>query len=482
VLFNSVSFAAFFGVVFVVYWTIRHHRARLAWLLAASTFFYAAWYPAYVLLFGGALAINFLATRAMASRLEESRPVARRFLVALIVADLATLGGFKYADFALRSLAAMVDWVPGVSWQPPELGIFLPLGISFYTFQMIAYAVDLWRGECAPIRNPLKFALFISFFPQLIAGPIVRANEFVDQLATRREFDRGRLMHGLDLIALGLFKKILVADQLAPFAEHVFGNPEAAGLVTSWLAVYAYAAQIYCDFSGYTDIGRGCAYMLGFELPRNFRAPYLSGNITEFWRRWHMTLSNWLRDYLYIPLGGNRGSTASTYRNLFLTMALGGLWHGASWNFVLWGSLHGVALVILRAVHSARGMSPSAPLFPGRLYRGLAILATFHFVAFLWIFFRAESFADAIVVLSHLFQPTLLTAADRSLGYFTLAATAAGIGASAVLHIAVWQATQRGATRWAAYRWLRPVGWASIAIAISLFASRGAQQFIYFQF
>ncbi len=482
-LFNTLSFAGFFLVVLAGYWALPQHRARLGLLLGASFLFYAAWYPAYLLLFALALAINFLGTRAMSRRLATNRPAARRILIALIVIDLATLGGFKYADFALESLMALSGFVPGLDWQTPSLGIFLPLGISFYTFQMVAYAVDLWRGTCAPIRNPLKFALFISFFPQLIAGPIVRANEFVEQLESKRSFEREKFLHGLDLIALGLFKKVLIADQLAPFVDDVFSRPGDVGTITAWLAVYAYSAQIYCDFSGYTDIGRGCAYCLGYELPRNFRAPYFSGNVTEFWRRWHMTLSNWLRDYLYIPLGGSRDGPTATYRNLFLTMALGGLWHGASWNFVVWGSIHGLALALLRAIHTGRGVPPMAPLLPGRLYRWLSVVTTFHFVSLAWIFFRAESFDVAVMMLGNLVDPVLLTAADRSsLGNYALLTTVLMIGAAAIAHLCIWNATARRIEKSALYAWARPFGWSTIAILVSLYASRGAQQFIYFQF
>jgi alginate O-acetyltransferase complex protein AlgI len=326
-------------------------------------------------------------------------------------------------------------------------------------------------------------AVFAGFFPQLIAGPIVRPNEFIPQLASLRRFEAGRFLHGLDLIAIGLFKKVVIADQLAPFVDKVFTAPDGLGSGTLLLGIYAYTAQIYCDFSGYTDIGRGCAYCLGFELPRNFRAPYLSVNLTDFWRRWHITLSHWLRDYLYIPLGGNRKGPISTYWNLLVTMGLGGLWHGASWTFVIWGLLHGFGLAATRWAHERRGVAPTQPLWSGTAYRVLSTVVTFHFVAFAWVFFRAQSLDAALTILAGVGSGPIVGASDiGAFGRLSLALVAAGLLLAANLHVVTMWATRARLHHGLLGTALRPVGWFAVAAAALLIANRGPQQFIYFQF
>ena len=482
-LFNTLSYMAFFMAVFAAYWAMPAHRGRLGILLAASWIFYLAWYPIYLLLFAGITVLNYAAARGVGAT-RETRPGAARALVAATIAlDLGNLAFFKYFDFFAGSGAALLGAALGSDVTPVRADLFLPLGISFYTFQMIAYVVDVYRGDCRVIRSAPKMMLFIAFFPQLIAGPIVRATEFVGQLNTRRHFEARRLLHGLDLIALGLFKKVVVADQLAPFVDAVYASPAGLGSGTLMLAVYAYAIQIYCDFSGYTDIGRGSAYCLGYELPRNFHAPYLAVNVAEFWRRWHMTLSRWLRDYLYIPLGGNRASRRATYRNLILTMVLGGLWHGAAWTFVVWGLLHGAGLAVSRLLHERRGVRAEAPMHAGRLYRLVSIAVTFHFVCFAWIFFRAPDFGTAWAVINGLASPHLLGSTDTAtFGYVTLGLVALSIGALFVFHLAGRGAIVAGWHRTPAWALLRPIAWAGTLVAVSLVAASGPQQFIYFQF
>jgi alginate O-acetyltransferase complex protein AlgI len=474
---------AFFLVVLATYWAMPSHRARLGTLLAASWVFYLAWYPIYLLLFMGLTALNYVAARAVDSRVESQPRTARALVIATIVLDLGNLAFFKYFDFFSESGAALVGVVVGSEITPPHADFFLPLGISFYTFQMIAYVVDVYRRHCPVIRSALKMMLFIAFFPQLIAGPIVRANEFIGQLSAQRKFETRRMIHGLDLIAMGLFKKVVVADQLASFVDLVYADPEGLGAGTLLLAVYAYAIQIYCDFSGYTDIGRGSAYCLGYELPRNFQAPYLSVNLADFWRRWHMTLSRWLRDYLYIPLGGNRGSRISTYRNLILTMVLGGLWHGAAWTFVVWGLLHGVGLAVSRLLHERRGVPAEAPMYSGRIYRWVSIFVTFHFVCVAWIFFRAQDFGTAWTVLTGLVSTNILSSADIAfVGMVKLGLVAGSVGALFLLHLAAQRATEAGVHRTRAWALVRPLVWAGTIVVVSLTASSGPQQFIYFQF
>jgi alginate O-acetyltransferase complex protein AlgI len=278
------------------------------------------------------------------------------------------------------------------------LEIALPLGISFYTFETISYIVDVYQGKIRPVRSLLDYALYIMFFPHLIAGPIVRPRDFLPQLTTSKRFNWDRLQLGLQFFLIGLFKKAVIADHLATVSDAVFANPTAYGSLATWLGVMAYAVQIYCDFSGYSDMAVGVAHLFGYKLPRNFRMPYFAANITDFWRRWHISLSSWLRDYLYIPLGGGRGGRLATYRNLILTMLLGGLWHGANWTFVIWGLYHGTLLALHRAI--------PLPLWTGKaIFRPLAVLTTFLSVCIGWVFFRAQTFTDAWAVLTRMFAP-----------------------------------------------------------------------------
>jgi alginate O-acetyltransferase complex protein AlgI len=481
-LYNSPSYFVFFLIVAIAYWATPSHRLRLGVLLIASWLFYAAWYPIYLLLFLLVTFLNYGAAYAVGRHREHDPGRARRIMQVAIVANLSNLAFFKYANFFLDTTSEVARSF-GLDWQTGAIDVFLPLGISFYTFQKIAYVVDVFRGDAPVIRNPLKMAVFAGFFPQLIAGPIVRPNEFIPQLATIRRFDSARFLHGLDLIVIGLFKKVLVADQLAPFSDKVFGAPDGLGSATLLLGIYAYTAQIYCDFSGYTDIGRGCAYCLGYELPRNFRAPYLAVNLTDFWRRWHITLSHWLRDYLYIPLGGNRQGSIRTYGNLLITMTLGGLWHGASWTFVIWGMLHGLGLAATRWAHERAGVAPNDPLFGGAAYRALSTLVTFHFVAFAWVFFRAPDLDTALTVLSGLFTGPLFGASDIGVfGRLPLALVTSGLLAAASLHgMAIWAIRARS-QHGSVWTIVRPLAYFVVAAAVLLVANRGPQQFIYFQF
>jgi alginate O-acetyltransferase complex protein AlgI len=477
-LYNSLSFAVFFLGVLGVYWGLRNHRARLTFLLLASWLFYAAWYPKYLLLFLLVTAMTYAAGLWIAEWANRAQAVRRRIVIGAVVIDLAVLAYFKYGAFLLSSAAAVAR-VAGADVAPPLLHIILPLGISFYTFQSIAYVVDVYRGEVPAIRNPLKLALFKAFFPQLIAGPIVRASELIPQFVDRRRADPAQIADGLDLIAMGLVKKVMIADRLSGFVDRVFAHPQGLSSASLWLAVYAYAAQIFCDFSGYTDIGRGCAKLLGYDLPINFDAPYASVNIVDFWRRWHITLSRWLRDYLYIPLGGSRRGKVRTYVNLILTMVLGGLWHGASWTFVAWGAFHGISLAVTRLIHDIRGVPAERPLFRGRLYRAGAVLVTFHLVCLGWVLFRAPTFEVARVVTVGLFQFTRFGPADiGSFGWITLMTVGTVLAVLFAIHLAL--ATAAGRVRMTAVP--RGVCYAIVIAGLALFASGGAPQFIYFQF
>lgn len=481
-LFNSIPFLIFFVVVFCGYWMTPSHRGRLALLLAASWFFYAWWNPPYLVLFLIVTLANYLFGLAVGRARDGSPREAKRWVVASVMFNLGLLAYFKYTDFLADTIAWGWNRVSDDHWDP-SFGIFLPLGISFYAFQMMAYVIDVSRRHCDPIRNPLKMSLFIAFFPQLIAGPIVRTTEFLPQLADKRRFDWNLFKHGLDLIALGVLKKVLIADQVSPFVDRVFGDPGAYSGPVTWLAVYAYAVQIYCDFSGYTDIGRGCAACLGYRLPINFARPYLAGNIVDFWRRWHMTLSSWLRDYLYIPLGGSRRGPGRTYVNLMLTMTLGGLWHGASWNFVIWGVFHGVALAATRWVHDRLGVPPDKPLVDHWLWRGLAVVGTFHLVCFGWIFFRARTFGDAMTVISGLFDWSDLEAMRAlSAPWFNWEVAAWAVLALPVAHMLAGALRARKAHGTSLWAVARPAFYGAVVVGGLLAPKVGDQQFIYFQF
>jgi alginate O-acetyltransferase complex protein AlgI len=386
VLFPTVTFAVFFMIVLPVSWALmRYQRAWRIWILLASYVFYAWWdWRFIVLLFASTIVNHVLAVAIHRSQAVTAR---KSFLALAIAFDLGLLGYFKYANFFLST----ADNVAGTSW---IANVVLPVGISFYTFMAISYVVDTYRGELVP-ASLARFAVFQAFFPHLVAGPIVRASELLPQLEKERDPRKVDVSRAFFLIISGLFLKVVIANHLATnIVDDVFAAPNSHSSLEVLVAVYGYAVQIFADFCGYTNIAIGIALLLGFEFPQNFSSPYTAVSLQDFWRRWHMTLSRWLRDYLYIPLGGNRKGRILTYRNLMLTMLLGGLWHGAAWTFVVWGGIHGLGLSIERAT-GWRPTSEAAKWF-GRIL-------TFHVVCFGWIFFRADSFGRAGDVLARLF-------------------------------------------------------------------------------
>ncbi len=408
--FNSLQYALFLPVVVIGFWllpgrgSIRSwsHRSadrwvpdvRQLWLLAASYLFYAAfdWRFAFLLLF--TTVVDYVVGLRLDAMADRSRRARRSMLMVSLGANLGVLAFFKYFDFFVDQGVELLTQI-GLEPSTPALRILLPYGISFYTFQSMGYTIDVYRREIRACRDPIDFATFVAFFPQLVAGPISRARNLLPQIqADRTRPTVDQAMSGLVLILLGLFKKVVIADSLAPTVNAAFGSSDP-GPALAATGVLAFAIQIYGDFAGYTDMARGTARLLNVELVHNFHQPYLSRNVTEFWRRWHISLSTWLRDYLYIPLGGNRGSTARVYRNLMLTMLLGGLWHGAGWTFVIWGGLHGLYLCVDRA----RGVRRDLPGGIPALRQVPAILVTFALVAFAWIFFRARSFSEALTVI-----------------------------------------------------------------------------------
>ena len=389
-LFTTTRFFLFFAVVLTLFYSAPRSWRKFI-LLAASYYFYMAWNAKFVLLLLTLTIIDYTA----ALWIQRVPPGTKRklLLIAGLSANLSFLGFFKYYNFLAGNVATLL----GMPVHSFGLDIILPMGISFHTFQSMSYVVDVYRGEQAAISNPIDYALFISFFPQLVAGPIVRAGEFFADLYHWRRPGNQELLRGFLLVVLGLTKKVALADQFARLSDSYFNNLAGhPGALAAWSGVLAFAAQIYFDFSGYTDMAIGLALLLGFHFPENFRRPYLAGSITEFWHRWHMSLSRWLRDYLYIPLGGNRHGTLKTYRNLMLTMLLGGLWHGASWNFVIWGGYHGALLSLERAAR------PRVKL-PSFVYP-LRVLVTFILVCIGWVFFRAATLGDSVHVVNQMFS------------------------------------------------------------------------------
>jgi alginate O-acetyltransferase complex protein AlgI len=346
-LFHTSAYFWLFAITFVVHWgLLRTQRQRTILLLVSSLVFYAHWNPLLVLLVVATAVYDYELARRIENAVGSRR---HALLVAAIAAPLGVLAIFKYTNFLIGTAWPLTQWL-GADGPAPVLDIVLPLGISFYTFETIAYVVDVYRGRIPAEKNPLDYALFLLFFPHLIAGPIIRPGSFFPQIRNAHRLSWSRVEIGARLFLLGLFKKAVIADQLAQVVDPVFAAPDAFASGTLWIAALCYSVQIYCDFSGYSDMAIGSAWALGLKLPTNFRMPYFSANPAEFWRRWHISLSSWLRDYLYIPLGGNRKGRFATYRNLMITMLLGGLWHGAAWTFVAWGAWHGLLLALHRAI------------------------------------------------------------------------------------------------------------------------------------
>ena len=496
-LFTQALFWFLFGGVLLVYPLIyRHLKARNLFLMAFSWFFYyktGGWFL-FLLLFTAVF--DFTAARLV----YRSRSLAaRKALIAASVAiNLGVLAYFKYTFFFVDALNyvtgghhAAHNWLAGAANASlgthfDVLTIILPVGVSFYTFQSMSYTIDVYRGDLKPVTNFLDFAFFVSFFPQLVAGPIVRASEFIPQIYKPYALTSAEYGRAVFLIVNGLAKKILISDYLAAnFVDRVFASPLQFTGFENLLAVYGYAIQIYCDFSGCTDIAIGVALLLGFRLALNFDSPYQSTSITEFWRRWHISLSSWLRDYLYIPLGGNRKGKARAYFNQFLTMLLGGLWHGASIRFLVWGALHGVALAVHKGVSSfefrVSSKSDQLKTRNSKLETFLGWALTFHFVCFCWIFFRADSMATALAVIHRIataFQPELIPA--------MLPAYARVFGLMALayyLHF-IPRAVKEGVRGW--FGRVPDLGKALliVAVVVLLFQVKNAQMqpFIYFQF
>lgn len=412
-LFNSIAYLIFLPIVVGLYWLVPA-KFRTALLLVASYAFYMFWKPIYGLLIFSLTVVNYALGLFMAAKPEQKKPI----LTLGIALNLAILAFFKYAYFLHDTVNDIFSFVHAPALPPIAINIILPLGISFFVFEFIHYLVDIYRGG-QPVHSFMQFALFPSFFPTQIAGPIKRYQDFIPQLNKELKLTTPEFNEAVELILFGLFKKVCLADNLAPIVNRCYAHPEILNGTDAWLAAYAFVFQVYFDFSGYTDIARGSAQLMGFKVPINFNLPYLSASISEFWRRWHISLSSWLRDYLFIPLGGSRRGTLITYRNLLITMALGGLWHGASMQFLFWGISLGVWLIINKTWRTFVEKIPALDAATKtKLYRAFAIALTFQSWTVSMVFFRAQTMKVASTLLGKMFfdignfQPTILNTND----------------------------------------------------------------------
>ncbi len=475
-LFNSIAFVAFLPVVLIAYYLLGH-RGQNRLLLAASLFFYACWDWRFLSLLFVTVIVDFYVAQYLDRLAAANAPARKRKAVLAISmgANLAILGFFKYFNFfadSLRSVLAAFGLDVGIT----TLKIILPVGVSFYTFQSMSYTIDVYRGELAATRNFWDFSLFVSFFPHLVAGPIMRAVDLLPQILRPRRTSAAQIRDGLHLIVWGFWKKVFVADNLAPLVNQIFALSSPTGF-QALVAVYAFAFQIYCDFSGYTDIARGVAKLMGFELVLNFNMPYFSSSPKEFWTRWHISLSGWLRNYLYIPLGGNRGGNRTVYRNLMLTMVLGGLWHGAAWNFVLWGIYQGGLLVLHRMMEPwlDRWFSAKTPATRSLSF-AIRLFVMFQLTCYGWLLFRAGSVAQIATMTKSLLHP--FAGFDGALAW-QVALMAAPL--MMIECVQYWS----GRMDFLNFRWIPIEARAacySVLLYLVIFRAAEAQAFIYFQF
>ena len=472
--FDTLSYLLFLSFVTLLFWRFPH-RYHKPLLLLSSYVFYMSWLPVWGLI----LAVMTIANYLFVIRLAAAERERRGFFVIFLCFNLSVLIFYKYTGFIIGNFQSLLGMSPVFAGFDPMKQILAPLGISFITFGFIHYGTEVYRGR-SPIRNWIDFAIYAAFFPALISGPIKRYDDFIPQLSSRPVFQEDRFIRGLWLLTRGLFKKIVLADTLNEMVTAGFGSQAGLGVIDAWIVVIALTLQIYFDFSGYTDMARGSAGLMGYRLPENFRLPYLAANIADFWRRWHMTLSFWFRDYLYIPLGGNRCGRFRNHANLLITMLLVGLWHGAAWTFVFWGFYHGIGLMVHREWrHYRHGRQPIGHPF---LQNFLAVATTFGFVAVGWIFFRANTLTDSWAMLSCM---TGLGSAGLTGNLNTdhwIAFILIALFYPAYLWVSRWLQEESRA-HWIQSRiWLLKAGWAALMLlAILAFPGENAT-FIYFEF
>ena len=488
-LFNSIEYLIFFPLVVAIYFSIAPKR-RWAVLLAASYFFYMYWKPSYALLLVTSTVVDYVAALRMGAMTD--RRSRRPYLVLSLASNLGLLFAFKYLGFFTESARSIATWLAIPQAEAlPHVDWLLPVGISFYTFQTLGYAIDVYRGDRPPERHLGIFALYVSFFPQLVAGPIERSTRLLPQFRRLVGFDIEKAKSGAALIVWGLFKKIVIADHLALIVDRVYADPQAFAGPGFVVATIFFAFQIYCDFSGYADIAVGSARVMGFDLMANFDRPYVSRSASEFWRRWHISLSTWFRDYLYLPLGGNRVAIPRWYANLFIVFLISGLWHGANWTFVVWGAFHGALLIISHLIspYSSRIVDFLGLKQWKRTLNLIALGRTFSLVCIGWVFFRATDMFDALYILKNLavgwdglLNPEHWVSSvmiDRPFEFVL------GVISIVLLELAQWLRSQ-GALATPLFHqpiWIRwPAVYALLIAILVLYTRSGAQQFIYFQF
>ena len=471
-IFNSLTFLVFFAIV------LSLHNAPFSWrqkkinLLLASYLFYAAWNPPFVILLWISTVVDWWAAQAMVK--SERAATRRAWMLASVIVNLGMLGFFKYGAFLLGNFVELAGSL-GIVYQPPKWDIVLPVGISFYTFATLSYTLDVYLRRSKPAGSFLNYALFVTFFPHLVAGPIMRPTELVPQFEQPRRATSHQIYFGLALITLGLFQKVVLADGfLGPVVEQVYDAHKGVPMaLDAWVATLAFSGQIFCDFAGYSTTAIGVAMCLGFAMPDNFRFPYAAIGFSDFWRRWHITLSSWLRDYLYIPLGGNRHGVARTYAALMGTMLLGGLWHGANWTFVAWGGLHGLYLSVERWLKSR-----FAGFEPGRFTLVMIGVLTFVLINITWVFFRAHDFAGAATVLRAM--AGLQVKPIGMIGALPMAYALVIVAGIVSTHWAMRNQTLEIAIE-RTPAWAVATAWAAMAMAVVAEQGTGSA-FIYFQF
>lgn len=470
-LFNSLYFIFIFFPIITFGYFILPHRWRWLWLLLASCFFYMFFIPKYILILALAIIIDYFSGLAMEKSGNKKR--GKIFLIISIISNLSLLFFFKYFNFFTGNidyLASILGW----NYSLNALKIILPIGLSFHIFQSLSYVIEVYRGRYPAEHHFGIFALYVMFYPQLVAGPIERPQNLLPQFHSHLNFNYEKFVSGFQLVLWGLFKKVVIADRVSFFVNQIYNN--VAGYQGSHflLATFLFAIQIYCDFSGYSDIARGVARMMGFELMRNFKAPYFSHSISEFWQRWHISLSSWFRDYVYIPLGGNRVSKRRNYFNLFITFLLSGLWHGAGWTYIFWGSLNGVYLMIEKFLQTKVKL---------RINRFGAIFLNFLLICLAWVFFRAASFEQAIYILKQIFANGYKILPLKT--YFLDNAVQLSISGFMILLLIVfdWLAFENGATKLKLnLKFWKPIFFVFIFLLIIFFGKFINNQFIYFQF
>ncbi len=471
--FSTLEFAFFFFTVFAVYWSLPWKRARICWLVAASLYFYASWSPELAFLVLATSVMDYLLGRGIGHFRDER--IRKGLMLTSLTVNLGVLCYFKYANFFLDSLRAGLA-ARGINGSIPALEIIVPFGISFYTFEAISYTIDVYRRRIEAETRLSHFLLFILFFPHLVAGPIVRAWDFLPQVQRLKRWSWLRLSYGMQLFVVGLFKKLAISDNMAFFSDPIFADPGSFKGPALWLGMIAFAIRIWADFSGYSDMALGAAHALGFKLTRNFNLPYLALNVSEFWRRWHISLSTWLRDYLFIPLGGNRGSSWATSRNLLITMSLGGLWHGANWSYLLWGVAHGMFLIIHRSFRAWAEPRPRVQQFlqapSGKFLRWLATMIC---IVASWALFQPSLEVAVVILKGLLMMPSGYPVPGNEVFLIV------SIVALVALQYSVSSRSLAGALKRVPVP-MSGAGYAALFFAALLLSPQQSKVFIYFQF